>query len=53
MKTYVVYQGDSVIAVGTRRECAELLWVKPETIRFYATPSARRGNRVAKVVMGE
>lgn len=50
MTQYVIYEGDEVVAVGTKNECAELLGVKPETIGFYATPSGRRRSKDRVVV---
>lgn len=34
---YTVYQGDTVIAFGTKAECARILGIKPVTIGWYAT----------------
>lgn len=38
-KEYAIYKGDDHIAYGTAKELAEKLGIKPETIKFYATPS--------------
>jgi len=36
---YEVTKGYEVLARGTAEECAKKLGVKPETIRYYASPS--------------
>lgn len=36
---FAIYQGDEVILVGTRNECARHLGVKRTTITYYASPS--------------
>jgi hypothetical protein len=41
-KDYAVYKGDSFICIGTIKECAERLGVKPGTVRYYTSPSYRR-----------
>lgn len=46
MKEYAVYKGDELLAMGTAEECAEVLKVKPEYIRWLTTPTAKR--RLAK-----
>jgi hypothetical protein len=38
LKEYAVYKGEEFIYVGTAKECAERLGVKPETIYSYASP---------------
>lgn len=40
--TYVVYEGDEVLCVGTDEECARALGVRPETVSFYASPAHKR-----------
>lgn len=42
VKEYAVYKGEDFIAVGTKLELAKELNVKPETIKFYTTPSYQR-----------
>jgi hypothetical protein len=42
---FVVYRGDEVLGVGTAAELAERLKVKPDTIRFYASPACHRRDR--------
>jgi hypothetical protein len=41
-KEYAVYKGDSLICIGTIKECAEHMDVKPETVRFYTKPSYQK-----------
>lgn len=47
MSVLVVYDGDDTVgAYDTYEDAAEALGVSVDTVRWYATPSARRGNRV-------
>ena len=41
-KNYALYRGEKFIAIGTKKELAELLGVKVETISFYATPAYKK-----------
>ena len=41
-KIYALYRGEKFIAIGTKKELAELLNVKVETISFYTTPAYRK-----------
>ena len=41
-KIYAIYRGEKFIAIGTKKELAELLNVKVETISFYATPAYKK-----------
>lgn len=41
-----VYKGDDLLCMGTIRECAKKLGVRPDTITFYMTPTYRK--RVAR-----
>lgn len=36
---YAIYRGDEFLFVGNKKECAEYLGVKTETITFLATPT--------------
>ena len=36
---YAIYKGDKFLFVGTKKECAEFLKVKEDTISFYTTPT--------------
>ncbi len=36
---YAIYKGDKFIDMGTKKELAKILNVKPETIGFLASPS--------------
>ena len=47
-KIYALYRGEKFIGVGTKRELAELLNVKVETISFYATPAYKKRINQAK-----
>ncbi len=38
-KIYALYYGDKFLALGTKKEIAEEINVKIETIYFYGTPS--------------
>lgn len=38
VREYVLYKGDDVIGQGNMEELAELIGVKPKTIRYYASP---------------
>lgn len=38
-KTYALYKGDDLLAMGTKKELADLYGVKVETISFYNTPA--------------
>ncbi|HDX9587611.1 TPA: hypothetical protein ROX98_000526 [Bacillus pseudomycoides] len=42
LKEYVVYKGESLICIGTIKECAQHMGVLPATVRFYMTPSYQR-----------
>ena len=37
-KLYALYRGEKFLGIGTKKELAELLNVKVETVSFYATP---------------
>jgi hypothetical protein len=39
---YAVYKGDTLLCIGTVKECAAELNVLPETIKFYTTPTYQR-----------
>lgn len=47
-KTYALYRGEKFLAIGTKKELAELLNVKVETVSFYATPSYKKRANEAK-----
>ena len=38
-KEYALYREDSLIGIGTVEELAEMVRVKPSTIKWYMTPS--------------
>ena len=42
MKEYAVYKGDKFITSGTAEECAAFMGVKPETVKYYTTPTYQR-----------
>lgn len=39
---YAAYRGDELVAIGTVEELAEILGVKPRTVRWYATPTGKK-----------
>jgi hypothetical protein len=39
---YAVYKGESLICIGTIKECAKHMKVLPNTVRFYTTPTYQR-----------
>ena len=41
-KIFAVYKGDEFIDLGTRKELAEKLNIKPNSIKFYSTPIYRK-----------
>lgn len=42
---YALYEGEKLVEIGTKRELAELLKVKVETITFYTTPTHRKRSK--------
>jgi hypothetical protein len=38
MREYAVYKGEDILCIGTVHECAKFLEIKPDTVRFYASP---------------
>lgn len=53
MKTYVVYKGDDIVAIGSKQEAADQLGVKPSTVEWMATPVGRRRSRMDVEVVCE
>ena len=47
-KNYALYRGEKFLGIGTKKELAELLNVKLETVSFYATPSYKKRINEAK-----
>ena len=47
-KTYALYKGEELLAMGTKKELAELLNIKVETISFYGTPAYKKRTNGAK-----
>ena len=45
---YALYRGEKFLAIGTKKELAELLGVKVETISFYGTPAYKKRINQAK-----
>lgn len=41
-KAYALYRGEKFLGIGTKKELAELLGVKVETISFYGTPAYKK-----------
>lgn len=53
-QTYAIYRGDEFIGVGTAEELAKIHGVKPETIQWLASSSARkRGMRTLAYKVGD
>lgn len=54
---YAVYKGDELLATGTANECAEMLDVTADTIRWYSSPAVskrRKGeNYTVAIRLGE
>ena len=54
-KEYALYKGDKLLAMGTKKEIAKQLGVKPSTIGFYSHPSYAnrtsdvRGRRLVEI----
>lgn len=42
---YAIYKGDDFVYMGTKKECAEHLGVKPEAIKFYSTPTYQKRSK--------
>jgi len=38
-KQYAVYKGEKLLVMGTAKECAEHLGIKPMTVYFYSSPA--------------
>lgn len=47
-KLYALYRGEKFLGIGTKKELAELLNVKVETISFYGTPAYKKGQTKIK-----
>ena len=41
-KYYALYRGEKFLGIGTKKELAELLGVKVETISFYGTQAYKK-----------
>lgn len=39
LKEYALYRGEEILSIGTINEIAEKNNIKPETLRFYKSPS--------------
>lgn len=42
MTEFALYRGDELLCIGTAEECAERIGVKPDTVRYYASPCYNR-----------
>lgn len=42
MKEYAVYKGEELLCMGTAKECAAKLNVKPSSIRWLTYPAAKK-----------
>lgn len=40
--TYAIYKGDTFLFVGSKKECANYLEVKEDTISYYMTPAYKK-----------
>lgn len=47
---YALWKGDKVLAIGTAKELAERFCVSVKTIRWWASPAARRRNKGSQKV---
>lgn len=45
MSIYAWYQGDNFIDLGTAEYLAELMHVKCESVKFYATPTFKKRHK--------
>ena len=45
---YAVYIGDTFLVMGTAEQCVRQLGVKPDTVRWWASPVAQRRAEAAK-----
>lgn len=41
-KEYVVYKGETLLATGTKEECAAIMGVQPDYIYWLTMPTAKR-----------
>lgn len=52
MSEYAVYKGEELLVIGTKKECAEALGVKTDTVEWLAPPAnikRDKGNRKVAV----
>ena len=42
MNEFAVYRGEELLVMGTAKECAEFLNIKPKTVKYYSTPTWRK-----------
>ena len=42
LQEFAVYQGNDLICIGTAKECAEILNIKPSSVRWQTTPTAQK-----------
>ena len=47
MKEYAVYKGEEILGIGTAKELAEKLNVKPKTVQFWSTPANHKRNQTS------
>lgn len=47
-KVYALYRGEKFLGIGTKKELAELLNVKVETISFYGTLAYKKRTNLNK-----
>ena len=46
-KSFAIYKGDKFLFVGTKKECANYLNVKEDTIQFYTTKTYQKRGKGA------
>jgi len=47
-KEFAIYRGDNLLVIGTEKECADLLGIDIQTLRFYRTPSYEKRIEISK-----
>ncbi|EOO22071.1 hypothetical protein ICM_06302 [Bacillus cereus BAG1X2-3] len=47
-KVYAIYKGESLICIGTVKECAQHLRVLPKTVHYYKSPAYKKRVAIRK-----
>ena len=42
MTEFTIYKGDTFLFIGTADYCAKIMGIKPASIKFMATPAAKK-----------